>query len=454
MIFTRRTALLRLTILAAIAASALLTADHLNPGRSFCPLEQACDAAANSPLGTIMGIPTALIGMAAFGALFLLTLLPVEWSRPLLRPAGALALLAGVGFVLYQAFELETFCPLCLVADGAGILAGLITLTWPTPPMRLSGRRIPGEPGAMRAAWVFAAMVAVFLPIAWPRPAAPSWIEIKPLSEADLERIAEEEPAEVALAPPAETEAPAPADLPRAEPFVPPRVAWRWEPSRRAPPVAPLAAVASAPVAPSPRSPVASPAPDRAEPAGQPAPVPPPASAVAATVTVDAPADTASEPDEAKAPTPVLVVEYLNAYCAHCRATHQRLDAVLAGIDVPVRRVRVYAWGDRGYPLWARACAFAHEQGKEEALFAELLRTRSQAPREVYAAARRVGIDPRALQQAVSRPPPARLVRDCRIMVAAGLQGLPTLDIGRRRLMGGQTAEELEAAIRSASATP
>ena len=150
----------------------------------------------------------------------------------------------------------------------------------------------------------------------------------------------------------------------------------------------------------------------------------------------------------------VLVVEYLNAYCEHCRATHQNLDAVIASIDVPVRRRRIYAWGSHGYPLWARACAYAHELGKEEELFAELLRTRSQHPTEVYRAARRVGIDPRALQRAVRRPPPPRLVRDCRIMVAAGLQGLPTLDIGRRRLMGGQSESDLVGAIRAATASP
>ena len=116
--FARRTAFLRLTAMAALIASAILTADALNPGRAFCPLEEACNAARNSDLGSFFGVPTSVLGMGAFGGLFLLTLLPIEWTRHLLWPLGFLGGAAGIVFAGYQVFVLQSFCPLCLVATG------------------------------------------------------------------------------------------------------------------------------------------------------------------------------------------------------------------------------------------------------------------------------------------------------------------------------------------------
>ena len=146
-----------------------------------------------------------------------------------------------------------------------------------------------------------------------------------------------------------------------------------------------------------------------------------------------------------------MIVEYLNAYCGHCRATHHRLEKVLNDMGVEVRRHRVYAWASKGYPLWVRACGYAKDQGAEERLFQELLRAPDQSQQSIFAAARRAGLDAFALQRAVEDPDiPADLVRDCKRMKSAGLKGLPTLDIGRRRLMGDQSEAELRAAIQAA----
>ena len=426
MFFARRTALLRLTAMAALVASAVLTADALHPDRAFCPLEQACSAARESALGSIFGVPTSILGMLAFGGLFVLTMLPVEWSRPLLRPAGAVAALAGVGFVAYQALVLHTYCPLCLVADGAGFIAGVVTITWPRPPVRLSGRRLAGEPMPRRVAWTVAAALAALAPFVWPRPQAPAWIEITPLAAADLhvEGEASPEAGSSSQAPASSSETSAGASLAEGLPPAP------WAVRGTSAPATGQVALATAPL------------PSRSDGTAAPSRTPPVASAAPA-----------AAPPPPPAVTPILVVEYLNAYCQHCRATHENLDQVLARLEHPVRIRRIYTWGGKGYPIWARACAYAREQGLEDEMFRQLLHSTRETEAEVFAAARRAGVDPSGLGQAFRavQVPPA-LERDAELMRSAGLQGLPTLDIGRRRLMGAQSRAELAAALQAALA--
>jgi predicted DsbA family dithiol-disulfide isomerase len=147
------------------------------------------------------------------------------------------------------------------------------------------------------------------------------------------------------------------------------------------------------------------------------------------------------------------VVEYMNAFCAHCRATHARLDRILHSYPVPVREQRIYVWGGGPAPLWAKACVCARAQGKEEPFFAQLLRAGSDTPNEVWAAAQRAGLDVQALTAAVERGDATeRLERYRRRFQASRLEGLPTIDVGRRRLQGEQSDGELREALDAAAA--
>ncbi len=429
MLHARRITLLRLCAMAGLVLSALLTYDKLNPERAFCPLAEACKLAGESPLGNIAGIPTSVLGLGAFGGLFLLTLLPMGWARSLLKPAGLLAAVAGAIFFAYQALELEDYCPLCLGADAAGLLCGVITLTW----RETSGRRARGggESGAARVAWTFAAVLAVTVPFAWPRAAHEAYEEITPATD-----VFDDEP-EAALDPEAMASAKAvppprpPASLPAA-------------PVSRVPPGSRLG------IPPRPGD-VTPNVPTWPASAPRPSSAPPPV-AVSAPVSV-APSAPPPPPPPPPAKPELTVVEYLNAYCPHCRATHARLEKVIAEMGVPVRRRRVYTWATDDYPAWARACALAQSLGLEERMFEELLRSRGPDLREVQGAAQRAGLDPQALAAALRDPaPPPRLVKDRQLFLAAGLKGLPTLDIGRRRLMGEQSEAELRSALEAARA--
>jgi len=465
--YVRRIALLRFVALVAIAVSAVLTVDHIRPGRDFCPLAEACAAARNSALGSIGDVPTSMIGMGAFGLLLLLTLLPLEWARPLLKPAGAFAALAGLGFIAYQRLALGSYCPLCLVADSAGFVAGVLTITWPNLPVRRSGRNLRFEGGSSRLAWTMAGILAAIVPFAIPRAEDPGWVEITPLAanafDEDVPAVATRvvPPAQTPATPPAATDGPDMVATPAPDDGQVPEDMAIVVDAHVAPPAQTPAtppAVTDGPDV------VAAPAPDdeqvpeHTEIVGD-APVPPPETdpetpassepaAAIAPVTPRAPKKVAA-PVEVPAP---LLVEYLNAFCPHCRATHKRLRDVMAETGVEIRVRRVYTWADKTTPDWARACAYAASVGLEDRMFEELLAARRPSRDEIEAAAKRAGVDLHGLRTSLdSGEVPARLARDKRLAQQAGLRKLPTIDIGRRRLMGSQSKAELRDALLAAA---
>jgi uncharacterized membrane protein/predicted DsbA family dithiol-disulfide isomerase len=324
-----RLAWVRLVAFAGLAASALLAAEVLRPGRRFCPVDEACAAARSSDLGSVLGYPTSVLGVVAFGAFLALTF--STRGRRWLRPAGLLAAAAGVGLLAYQAVALDAFCPLCVVCDLAGVALGALLLP----------RRPPAAgAGKARWPWAVAASLAVALPLVWPQAEGAGWSALEG-------------------------------------------------------------------------------------------------------------AGTASG-------TPRLrLVEYLNPFCAHCRATHARLARALEGVRAPVERERLYAWSGKAPPLWAKACVCAQDQGRgtdlERPFFRELLAAGRDRPEEVWAAARRAGLDVASLRACVERGDADERLGWVRDRVrAARIRGMPTLDVGRRRLEGEQSEAELRAALAAA----
>src|SRR5262245_10603734 len=175
---SRRILLLRIIALVALLASGALVADSLHSERGFCPLEAACKKARASALGQVLGIPTSVIGLVAFGGLLGLTFLPARLARKVLRPVGILAALCGAGLLGYQAVVLKSFCPICLIADGMGVAAGAVAVTWRP---ELAGRhaRFAQETIAGRLRWALAGALAVAVPLVWPQPAPrPAWVPV------------------------------------------------------------------------------------------------------------------------------------------------------------------------------------------------------------------------------------------------------------------------------------
>src|SRR5437868_13491907 len=108
MISSRRILLLRIIALVALLVSGALVADSFHTERGFCPLQAACKAARASALGHVLGIPTSVVGLVAFGGLLAMTFLPTRTARRVLRPVGVLAALCGIGLLGYQAVVLKS----------------------------------------------------------------------------------------------------------------------------------------------------------------------------------------------------------------------------------------------------------------------------------------------------------------------------------------------------------
>jgi predicted DsbA family dithiol-disulfide isomerase len=187
-------------------------------------------------------------------------------------------------------------------------------------------------------------------------------------------------------------------------------------------------------------------------------PAKPPPRAEDVVSAVEAPPARPAPPPAPAAPPPppradATVVEYLNAFCPHCRVTHARFDRVTEHAGLVVRFRRVYTWGGAAPPLWARVCVAARGQGLEDRVFAEMLHAADDGPADVWEAARRAGADLEAVRLALDAPETnQRLALHRQAVANARLRGLPTLDIGRRRLMGEQSEGEIAEALAAARA--
>jgi len=107
--------------LAGVMVSAIsLERHYAKSATQYCDFSQKfnCDIVNRSEYSTLAGIPVAAIGVAGYGALFLLATLWKSRAETPNRLVGAA--LAGLAFALYltyiEAYELTTWCILCLTS--------------------------------------------------------------------------------------------------------------------------------------------------------------------------------------------------------------------------------------------------------------------------------------------------------------------------------------------------
>ncbi len=152
----------------------------------------------------------------------------------------------------------------------------------------------------------------------------------------------------------------------------------------------------------------------------------------------------------------VVIVDFVDFECPHCRDLHGRLVQALARADVPVRVVRkMVPLPMHAYALTAAlAWCCADAQGKGDAMAEALL----AAPIEALSApgcerlAGEVGLDmARYRADVASASMRARVDADVAAARAAGLRSLPTVYINDQAFVGaGASVDELVAALRRA----
>jgi uncharacterized membrane protein len=162
--------LLRLSLLVAIAASAVLVVDYANAGDpAFCGVQSGCFAVRVSSYSKLMGVPLPWVGLLGNAALFAWAMLA---RKRVQHAAVAVAAVLGAAFavrlLMLQAWEIKAYCPWCVAVDVSAVLAAISAVATYFTARRL-GDDEPILPPSGRVAWAWtgAAMAAVVVPLIW-----------------------------------------------------------------------------------------------------------------------------------------------------------------------------------------------------------------------------------------------------------------------------------------------
>lgn len=163
----------RVFLLVALATSSVLYSYYLDPVDSqFCAAQSGCETLRRSPLAYFFSTPYVslpLFGMIAFAGAFFTSFWVARRSaaqrfRPLLWMLAAGALLA-LGLVGYQAWVARAYCWLCLIADGAAVLAAASAFRLDRTSTVSHGAT--QAPGVESWAWFALAALAIAAPLTW-----------------------------------------------------------------------------------------------------------------------------------------------------------------------------------------------------------------------------------------------------------------------------------------------
>ena len=153
----------------------------------------------------------------------------------------------------------------------------------------------------------------------------------------------------------------------------------------------------------------------------------------------------------------VVVVDFIDFQCPHCRAFHPRLIEAMGRVDVPVRVVRkmVPLPQHSGAMPAAIAWCCADAQGKGDEMAEALLAARVSelTPEGCERIAASIGLDmERYRADAADRATRRRVHADVADAKKAGVHSLPTIYIGNQAFTDARaTVDQLEAALRRAA---
>ena len=125
-----------LSLAGVIVSAVSLQRHYAKSATAYCDFSQkfSCDIVNRSEYSTLLGIPVAVIGVAGYAMLFVLSIF--FRTREQIRDWLLGAALAGLGFALYltyiEAYVLTTWCILCLISlvliSLISVLAGVLKL--------------------------------------------------------------------------------------------------------------------------------------------------------------------------------------------------------------------------------------------------------------------------------------------------------------------------------------
>jgi len=120
-----------LVALVGLADAIYLTAKHISGASVPCTIVAGCEEVLTSSYATIGGIPLALIGAAAYFAVFSLATLAAfgyKLAGTFLVPIVGLMFLTTIWLLYLQAFVIRHFCQFCLLSAAVTLLLSLLVV--------------------------------------------------------------------------------------------------------------------------------------------------------------------------------------------------------------------------------------------------------------------------------------------------------------------------------------
>ena len=111
-----RVALLLVAVAGVVLAS-YLTYVHYQPKALICTGSGGCETVQDSSYATLVGIPVAVLGLAAWIAALALTIWNSELARTLTAALAVVALAFAVYLVILQLFVIDAICIWCMAND-------------------------------------------------------------------------------------------------------------------------------------------------------------------------------------------------------------------------------------------------------------------------------------------------------------------------------------------------
>ena len=146
-------------VLVGLAASAMLLVDYVRPSPVFCDDGGGCGAVKRTIYASILGIPTPVLGVAAFVAFGVLALQRSSRVRLALFAASAAAASFALFLIAVQAM-IGRFCPFCMTTDIATLFVFVAAI------VRFRAKWDPAVSLPARAFAGFAVAAALAAPLA------------------------------------------------------------------------------------------------------------------------------------------------------------------------------------------------------------------------------------------------------------------------------------------------
>jgi len=141
-------------------------------------------------------------------------------------------------------------------------------------------------------------------------------------------------------------------------------------------------------------------------------------------------------------PGKINVVEFADYECPYCRRLHPELKAVIESYPGKVNFTRLNL-PLKSHPFAhgaAQAQVCAREQGKGDPMADRLFAAEDLSPAHNRELAKELGVELTAYDRCISSGAADKLIEaESKILIDAGLQGLPTTYVGAKTIIGAQS---------------